>query len=143
MSEATINPIETLRAGCDILDEVLLPHGFQRGEITSGKGSGGHFAMCFYGRADRRLELHFRWALGIVVYHFGTLSASHEDYMLTMLGFNGGNHYPGFARNDPLEHFRQVSYDLKNFGDDFFNGDGRSLKRAAVEGPPKRKSRLP
>jgi len=86
MAETTTNPVEVLYAGCDILDEVLLSHAFKRGEITSGKGSGGHFAMCSYRRADRHLELHFRWALGIVVYYLGSASASHEDYMLTLLG---------------------------------------------------------
>ena len=142
MAESPINPAKILFEGCNILDEILLPHHFLRGDIITGKGSGGYFAYCVYERADRRLEVHFRYALGIVKYHLGSLSVSHKSYMLTLLGKNGGNQYPGFTGDDPLNHFRQVAHDLKCFGEDFLTGDAQMLKKAILEIKPQ-KSFLP
>jgi hypothetical protein len=126
-----MNPTGMLREGSKILDRVLRPHGFTFVEGPSGSGSGGHFAAGNYVRGDRRLELHFRHSLGLVTYHIGALSASHEAYMRDLLGREGGNRYPGFS-DDPLDGFRHLAHDLERFAADFLSGSGATLKAAAA-----------
>jgi hypothetical protein len=58
---------EILREGAAILAPVLEPHGFRFVLETEGRGSGGHFAAGAFVRGDRRLELHYRHALGLVI----------------------------------------------------------------------------
>ena len=109
-----MNALETFRAGCKILDDVMNPCGFCLIEGASGKSSGGNFASGEYVRGDRKLEIHFRYSLGLVTYRIGSLSLTHESYMRALLGKNGGNQYPGFS-DDPLEGFRHLSHDLAHF----------------------------
>ncbi len=119
-----------LRAGCKILDAVMMPHGFTFIEGLSAKGSGGHFASGDYVRDERRLGLSFRFSLGLVFYRINTLWATHDFYMKELLNSKGGNKYPGFSE-DPLDGFRHLAYDLENFADDFLSGSGEVLVRAA------------
>lgn len=123
---------ETFRAGCGILDEVMKPQGFTFVEGASGPSSGGNFASGEYVKDDRRLEIHFRFSLGLVTYHMGSLSLAHESYMRALLGKNGGNQYPGFS-DDPLDGFRHLSYDLSHFCGDFLGGSGEEFARCAVK----------
>ena len=123
-----MNALETFRTGCKILDEVLNPHGFFLVEGASGESSGGNFARGEYVRGNRRLEAHFRYSLGLVTYHLGDLSLTHESYMRALLGKNGGNQYPGFS-NNPLDGFRHLSYDLAHFCGNFLNGSGEEFER--------------
>jgi len=125
-----VNPREILRAGCEILNPVMLPHRFTFIEGLSGKGSGGNFASGEYVRNERRLELHFRFSLGLVTYHLSASAVSHLSYMRELLGESGGNQYPGFSDN-PLDGFRNLAYDIENFADDFLNGSGEVLVKAA------------
>lgn len=125
-----VNPSEILQAGCEILDAVLVPHGFARMPIEAGKGSGGHFAMTEYVRGERRLEVHYRFSLGLVAYHVGDSHVSHQSYMRQVLGPGGGNQYPGFSQ-DPLDGFRHLAHDLGHFGSDFLQGSAADLRRAA------------
>src|SRR5437868_689109 len=97
-----MTPINALLEGCKILDAVMKPHGFNFVGGLTGKGSGGYFASGEYVRGDRRLELHFRYSLGLVTYHIGELSLTHDEYMRALLGKDGGNKYPGFS-DDPLD----------------------------------------
>jgi len=127
-----MNALETFRAGCKILDVVMNPHGFFLVGMASGKSSGGDFASSEYVREDRRLEIHFRYSLGLVTYHIGDLSLTHESYMRALLGKNGGNKYPGFS-DAPLDGFRHLSYDLTHFCGDFLNGSGEEFERYVVE----------
>lgn len=127
-----MNALETFRAGSIILDEVMNPHGFFLVEGTSGKSSGGNFASGEYVRGNRRLEIHFRHSLGLVTYHMGDLSLTHESYMRVLLGKNGGNKYPGFS-DDPLDGFRHLSYDLSHFCGDFLEGSGEGFERCVVK----------
>lgn len=127
-----MNALETFRAGCKILDEVMNPHRFFLVEGLSGKSSGGNFASGEYVKDDRRLEIHFRFSLGLVTYHLGSLSLSHESYMQALLGKNGGNQYPGFS-DDPLEGFRHLSYDLSHFCEDFLSGSGEEFARCVTK----------
>ena len=124
------NPSEVLQAGCGILDEVLVPHGFSHTAIRSGQGSGGPFASTEYVRGERRLEVHFRESLGLVAYHDRNVRASHQAYMRQVLGSAGGNQYPGFSR-DPLDGFRHLAHDLRQFGADFLQGPATILRQAA------------
>ncbi len=127
-----MNALETFRAGCKILDEVMNPHGFFLVEGLSGKSSGGNFASGEYVRDDRRLEIHFRFSLGLVTYHLGSLSLAHDSYMRALLGKNGGNQYPGFS-DDLLDGFRHLSYDLSHFCEDFLSGSGEEFARCVIK----------
>ncbi|MBW3623255.1 MAG: hypothetical protein KY468_07585 [Armatimonadetes bacterium] len=123
-----MNPKDILQAGCDILDPLLLPYGFDRLPIQEGKSSGGHFAFTEYRRGHRRLELHYRYSLGMVTYHIGGLSLEHRDYMRVVLGQRGGNQYPGFS-NDPLDGFRHLRHDLEHYGQAFLEGLDEEFRR--------------
>lgn len=76
---------------------------------------------------DRRLEL-VRDGLGLVRYHLGSRSASHEYYMKE-LGAWPRCDYPGFP-NDPINPFERLAHDLK-FAGEFVSGDARLLLRAS------------
>ena len=84
------------REGLQILDPVLKQHGFTFEEGTSGHGSGGDFVSGMYVRGNRKLELHLRYSLGLVTYHFGSAAVSHQDYMSAVPGAVGNNKYPGY-----------------------------------------------
>ena len=128
-------PTDVLRAGCEILDVVLVPHGFQFALRDAAQSSGGHFAWGDYVRGDRRLELHFRWSLGLVMYHLGDAQVSHVGYVRTVHGVAGGNAYPGFS-DDALDGFRHLRHELETYGHTFLRGTDeelRSLLRRAGE----------
>jgi hypothetical protein len=129
-------PKYRLLAGAEILDPVLQPHGFVFKLECHDKGSGGPFASGAYCKGDRRLELHFRFSLGMVSYHFGEDSLEHETYM-RLLGVYGRNQYPDFP-TEPLESFRHLAADIKEYCENFTSGDGeqfRSLARAFQKSP--------
>lgn len=128
---------QLLEAGCEILDPILVPQGFTRSPVVSGRGSGGHFSSCAYTKGNRRLELHFRYSLGLVSYHVGSAHASHEAYMAAVLGPGDESQYPGFSQ-DPLDGFRHLANDLGNFAHDFLEGDAEHLREAASEAGQKR-----
>jgi hypothetical protein len=133
-----MNPKEILRTGCEILEPVMRPHGFTFVEGLAGTSHYGDFACGDFVRADRRLELHFRYSLGLVTYHLGSSSATHESYMRELL--HGGAHqYPGFS-DDPLDGFRHLAHDLENFASDFLAGSGEVLVNAALKEVEKRKA---
>jgi hypothetical protein len=95
-------PETRLRAGAKAIATALVPHGFHFLFCKSGSSSGGPFASGEFVRGDRRLELHVRGGLGLVRYHFGLHSASHEYYMKE-LGVWPQCEYPGFP-DAPLIH---------------------------------------
>jgi hypothetical protein len=124
-----ISPRETLMSGAEILGRILVPNGFEfhlRGEEN---GSGGKSAWGEFVRNDRRLELHFRFSLGLILYHVRRWSASHETYMRE-LGAWPQCRYPGFSEN-PVDSFKDLAHDLK-FAEDFLTGRAASLKRASA-----------
>jgi hypothetical protein len=127
-----MNPKEILRAGSEILNPVMKPHGFTFVEGFSGKSNYENFAQGEFVRDDRRLELHFRHSLGLVTYHLGSLSATHESYMRELLGHDVAHQYPGFS-DDPLDGFRHLVHDIENFASDFLTGSGEVLARAALK----------
>src|SRR5512132_1247102 len=90
---------EILTEGAAILAPLLSSHGFQFAVTSQGQGSGGHFAVGRFARDDQHLELHVRWALGIVAYQWDDASISHKDYMRLL---NASASYPGYS-DDPLD----------------------------------------
>ena len=120
-ADSLMNLAETLQTGCEILDPVLIQHGFHRLPVESGRGSGGAFSRTEYIRGNRRLALGFRYSLGDVVYHAGTTSLSHEAYMQAVLGRRGANQYPEFSE-DPLDGFQHLRHDLERYCTEFLSG---------------------
>src|SRR5262252_3101512 len=118
----THNPSKILERGCTILETVLAMHGFKLLDITTGKGSGGSYAVATLASGKRKLELHYRHSLGLVTYHFGEMALSHEEYMYALLGPKGGNKYPCFS-DEPFEAFRGIAHDLEKFAIAFLTGD--------------------
>jgi hypothetical protein len=130
MEPAVKNPLETLKAGVQILKGLMSKHRFSDSLIAAGKGSGGTYASAEFLRSDRRLEVHFRCSLGLVTYHVGNVSLSHEDYMWSVIGKRGASHYPGFSK-DPLDGFRDLRRDLEEYGAAFLTGTDADFLKCA------------
>jgi hypothetical protein len=86
----------------------------------SGDTSGGHFAVGRYAAPGRALELHTRYALGIVNYLVRDQSIEHSRLM-EALGVRADAAYPGYS-DDPLDGFRHLRADLERFGRGFVTG---------------------
>jgi hypothetical protein len=119
---------EILQQGADILAPVLVPHSFRFSIVASGGSSGGAFALGEFVRGDRRMELHFRWSLGLVTYHIGSLSLAHDDYFRALLGRSRGGHYPGISE-EPLVAFEALRQDLVDHCSDFISGTGEQFRQ--------------
>jgi hypothetical protein len=133
-----------LKAGVELLNETMLSCGFVYTPTSAGRGSGGAFAAGEFRRDDRKLELHYRYSLGLVSYHVGSLMLSHEDYMWAVIGTRRHSHYPGFS-TDPLDGFRNLLADLKEYGGDFLTGSDAVFASLAEQAETLKKttSRLP
>jgi hypothetical protein len=119
-----MRPRDVLTAGARELDKVLRFQGFAFRITDEGRGSGGLYASGEYRRSNRWLELHFRWSLGLVAYHVGSLSLAHSEYVRAVQAAAGTSTkaaYPGFS-DDPLDGFRHLAYDLEQFGRVFCAG---------------------
>jgi hypothetical protein len=128
MTLPTSTPKEILCAGSVILEPVLSPHGFRFEICDAGKGAGGFFAWGEFVHCDRRLELHYRFSLGLVTYHAAGKKVSHKAYMRE-LGRWGNHRYPGFS-SGYLDDFHDLVHDLR-YSEDFLTGDARILVQAA------------
>jgi hypothetical protein len=124
-----LRPKDVLLDGAKILDPVLRPKGFRFQFREEAKGSGGNYAWGEFVREDRRIELHFRQTLGLVRYHLGNQSASHESYMRE-LGVLDQRRYPGFS-DDPAAAFHDLAHDL-SWADDFLSASAAVLRKAAA-----------
>ena len=125
-------PVDYLVQGAEILSNVLKPHGFKfRIEQEDGRGSGGVSAEGSFRADNKRLELHFRWSLGLVTYHVGESSVSHEQYM-RCLGTYRDAEYPGYS-TEPLDAFSHLASDLMRFCQNFVQDDGSEVMRFAGE----------
>ena len=123
-----MNPVDLLQEGRSKLDPILIAHGFSFKDGGSGKGSGGYFARGTYVNGERELEIHFRYSLGLVTYHFGQLAIDHESYMRSLLGTSGGNKYPGFSEI-PLDGFSDLAFDLQSYCGAFLNANRKEFER--------------
>lgn len=126
-----MDPEILLQKSREILDPILQKYNFIFQMEGSGKSSGGTFAYASYVKGDRKLELHFRFSLGLVTYHINKYKLPHDIYM-KFLGVHNKSLYPGFS-NEPLDGFRHLKHDLENFCSDFLIGDGRKFKDFAKE----------
>jgi hypothetical protein len=139
-------PVEILREGCGLLEPVMHRYGFSFEDGPAGPSSGGPYASGSYVNGDRKLEIHFRFSLGLVTYHFGQTSVDHESYMHALVGTNGGNKYPDFSE-DPLDAFKGLAYDLENFATAFMNGNFEEFSRCVIAAEERKKipgfARLP
>ena len=144
MEPTATNSLETLTAGVAILNDLMKRQQFSASTNTTGLGSGGAFASTEFIRGNRKLEIHFRYGLGLVTYHVGKVSLSHEDYMWSVIGKRWASHYPGFSK-DPLDSFRDLRQDLEEYGGAFLSGtDAEFLKCAGDAASLKNaESRLP
>jgi len=124
-------PIEILREGRRALDSVLTQYGFSFQDGSSGPSSGGEYASGVYVNGNRKLEIHYRFSLGLVTYHFGEISLDHPAYMRVLLGDKGGNKYPGFS-DDPLVAFENLAYDLQHFARAFLEGNSEEFARCVT-----------
>jgi hypothetical protein len=118
--------VNMLQRGAELLASLLVPAGFTFEVLGSGKGSGGTFAFGQFHRGERRMEFHFRYTLGMVSYHLGSRSMSHEDYIHAVLGKRHASKYPGFS-NQSMDGFRDLLSDLKEHGSDFLAGTDECL----------------
>lgn len=130
----------TFDEGIRVLSSLMQQHHFEQ-SVTGGVGSGGAYATAEFTRGNRKLELHFRQSLGIVTYHLGDASLSHEDYMWVVTGERWSTAYPGFS-NDPLDGFRHLRADLEQFGGEFLDGQDNAFL-ARVEQAAALKAAMP
>lgn len=122
------NPEEILLQGSELLLPVFSAHGFVFEQLATGESSGGRFASAEFRRIDRRFELHLRYSLGMVTYHLGTESISHQGYMCSVLGKPNLSRYPGFS-DEPLQAFRDLRDDLQVYCMDFLEGTNETFLR--------------
>jgi hypothetical protein len=136
------SPGDLLERGVAELAEVLVPAGFQFVETGRGESSGDPFASGEFRRGERRLELHFRPELGLVRYHFGEESLSHQDLVRGVRALERISEeaeYPGFS-DDPMAGFRHLRHDLDRFGGVFLHGGAKAFRalKKWVEKHPKK-----
>lgn len=125
-----MTPAQVLELGVAELAKVLEPAGFVFIDAAEEADSGGVSASGEFIRGDRRLELHVRASLGLVRYHFGDDSISHEDLVRGVRATErtaGPSEYPGFA-DDPLAGFRHLRADLERFGAVFLTGGAKAFR---------------
>ncbi len=68
-----------LKEGRKLIDPIMEANGFHWVPGPAGKSSGGNFDSGEYVKNDRRLELHFRHFLGLIIYRIGSNSLTHES----------------------------------------------------------------
>ena len=126
----------TFAEGRALLDPILAAHGFTFDEAKAAERSTNVIARGAYVRDDRRLELGYRHgALDVVVYQVGERVITHDAYMAAVLGPVGSNMFPALA-GDPLDGFRYLAHDLRNYAHVFLTGSathfGHIADRAAA-----------
>lgn len=104
-----MNPAKDLKAGKEMLNDLMTKYGFEYRDVDSGESSGGLYASGCFERGDRRVMFSVRWSLGLVYYKIGDMTFKHEDYMRAA-GIS--NQYPGFSKSISVA-FEHLFSDLK------------------------------
>lgn len=133
-----MTPQAILEEGNDILGAVLVPAGFKAVSSSFGHGSGGDFGVSRWVRRDQFIEVHVRWALGMVLYGWGEDSFDHTTIAAAL---GAATSYPGFS-HDPLDGFRHLVQDLTGPLAAILGPDSRQV-RFVVRGWRKPPPRLP
>jgi CubicO group peptidase (beta-lactamase class C family) len=126
----TLTPRQLFDRGVAELGEVLGPAGFTFAAVEEDDGGGGLYAIGEFRRGERRLELHFRRSLGLVRYHFGEESLSHEELVRGVRGTDriaAEGQFPGFS-DDGAGGFRYLRADLERFGAIFLTGGAKAFR---------------
>jgi hypothetical protein len=136
-----MTPSEILRSGSDLLESILVPEGFSFVATGGGSSSGGEFASGEFRTGNRRLELHFRFSLGLVTYHVGAVALSHDEYVRAVRALDQvatSSSFPGFS-DDWAPQFQALADDLRCFGERFLRGsaDGFAELQAWLVKNPK------
>ena len=118
-----MNPKEELINGVKELEPILKPYGFRFILETEGLSSGGHSAGGAFVAGNKRLELHFRYSLGLVSYQIGEIKINHTDFIATQ---GGKGSYPGFSTK-PIDAFRHLADDLRTYGEPFLMNETTKL----------------
>ena len=111
--------------------------GFKFELIATGKGSGGHFSYGHFIKEGasfgetKRIELHFRYSLGLVGYYIDDVGLSHQEY-IDFVGKHGQSKYPNFSDN-PQDAFNCLLWDLQNLLNDFTENDARIFKQKMAD----------
>jgi hypothetical protein len=121
--------IAILDAGAKIVGVVIEPLGFVWALGKTHAGHPGSAARGAFVKGDRQLEVGFRWSLGPIIYRVGGAAVNHEA-LVKYAGHSTEAEYPGYS-TDPLDAFRHLASDVKNFGGDFMFGDGASIIAAS------------
>ena len=124
---------DILIQGVRLLEPLFSAHGFVYAPLNKGDSSGGQYASAEFVRGHRRFEFHFRYSLGIVIYHLGSQSVSHEEYMLSVLGKPNASRYPGCSQS-PLDAFSHLRDDLLDYGMDFLEGSDEAFLSRIEDG---------
>ncbi len=130
-----MSPREAIEAGCTILDPLLVPAGFDYQQGESGSSSGGSFATGAYANGDRRIEFSFRWGLGCVIYKIGEFSINHNELM-EKTGHGRDSKYLWYNKDDPMNGFTALAYDLEYHVRHFVNGNTTDFIRFADRSEP-------
>jgi hypothetical protein len=70
--------------------------------------------------------------VGMVAYHLGNRSVSHQEYVRSVLGKPFASHYPGFS-SDPIDAFHNLLLDLQQHASDFLEGPDEQLAKRIAD----------
>lgn len=117
---------DILAEGADILAPLMIENGFSFSIDAEGHSSGGDFAQGAWRKGNRKLELHFRFSLGLVGYYVGEAGVGHEGYVWAVTGKRRAGRYPG-SSTEPLDAFRHLKDDIEEHCSVFLRGTDQEL----------------
>ena len=124
-----MNSKEELINGVTKLKPILKPYGFKFVLESEGLSSGGHSSSVAFIAGVKRLELHFRYSLGLVSYQIGGIQIDHVDFIAAQ---GGKGNYPGFSQN-PIDAFRHLADDLRTYGEPFLMNETTKFEEIVEE----------
>lgn len=116
-----MEPVAAVHAGRQLLDPVLMAHGFCFQLAGAGNSSGGAFAAARYTARDREMAFSYRQAIGCVTYACGGPQVSHGDLM-RLLGVASVSRFAWFDRTVPMAGFEALALDIQTYLQPFTRG---------------------